>query len=96
MSDASMWIIPEAPPPPAIAVENRRKPASGSLRLGILNNSKNNADHLLALIVEGVKAKLPVASVVALRKPGPAAGAVPEVLDQLAEETDCVISAMAD
>ena len=96
MSDASMWIIPEAPPPAAVALESRRKPASGRLRLGILNNSKSNADHLLAMIVEGVKAKLPVASVVVLRKPGPAASAIPEVLDQLTEEADCVISAMAD
>ena len=96
MSDSSMWIIPEAPPPPGAAQENRRRPASGSLRLGILNNSKSNADYLLAMIVEGVKAKLPVASVVTLRKPGPAAGAIPEVLDQLTREADYVISAMAD
>jgi len=31
-----------------------------------------------------------------LRKPSPAAGADPKLLDQLAAEADCVISAMAD
>ena len=96
MSGSSMWIIPEAPPPGAITLEGERKAGSGGLRLGILDNSKSNADYLLALIVEGVKAKLPIASVVALRKPSPAAGAVPEVLDQFAREADCVVSAMAD
>ena len=90
-----MWIIPEAPPPADGALTGARKLAGG-LRLGILDNSKSNADHLLQMIVEGLKATLPVASVVALRKPGPAAGADPRVLDQLAEGADCVISAMAD
>ena len=42
------------------------------------------------------KAKLPVVSVVAVRKPSPAAGADREMLDQLAEAADCIISAMAD
>ena len=95
MSESAMWIIPEAPPPAEASVAGRRK-VKGGLRLGILDNSKSNADHLLAMIVEEVKAKLPVSSVVALRKPGPAAGAEAEMLDQLAEEADCVISAMAD
>ena len=95
MSESAMWIIPEAPPPADADVAQARKTAGG-LRLGILDNSKSNADHLLGMIIDEVKAKLPVASIVALRKPSPAAGAAPEVLDQLAQEADCVISAMAD
>lgn len=95
MSEAAMWIIPEAPSPSETSVVSARK-VKGGLRLGILDNSKSNADHLLGMIIEGVKAKLPVASVVALRKPSPAAGASPDVLDRLAAEADCVISAMAD
>ncbi len=90
-----MWIIPEAPLPAETRVTGGRK-VKGGLRLGILDNSKSNADHLLQMIVEGVKAKLPVVSVMALRKPSPAAGADPMVLDQLAAGADCVISAMAD
>jgi uncharacterized protein YhfF len=90
-----MWIIPEAPPPAEVNRTDRRT-MKGGLRLGVLDNSKSNADHLLQMIIEGVKAKLPVSSVVALRKPSPAAGADAAVLDQLAEEADCVISAMAD
>lgn len=95
MSESAMWIIPEAPPPADISVTERRKVKAG-LRLGTLDNSKSNADHLLRMIIEGVKAKLPVVSVVAVRKPSAAAGADPKVLDQLAEGADCVISAMAD
>jgi hypothetical protein len=95
MSESAMWIIPEAPPPADAALADARKLAGG-LRLGILDNSKGNADYLLEMIVAGVKAELPVASVMALRKPSPAAGADPAVLDQLAAGADCVISAMAD
>jgi uncharacterized protein YhfF len=90
-----MWIVPEAPAPADVEITQERK-ARGGLRLGILDNSKSNADHLLGMIVEGIKAQLPVASIVSLRKPSPAAGADPKLLEQLAEEADCVISAMAD
>ena len=90
-----MWIIPEAPPPVDAALQGARK-AAGGLRLGILDNSKSNADHLLQMIIDDLKAKLPVASVVTLRKPSPAAGADAKVLEELAESADCVISAMAD
>lgn len=96
MSNSSVWISPEAPRSVAVTLQGERGARSGGLRLGILDNSKSNADHLLAMIVAGVKATLPVASVVALRKPSSAKGADPKVLDQLAEEADCVISAMAD
>ena len=95
MSESTMWIIPEAPPPADVGLAGERE-LRGGLRLGILDNSKSNADHLLGMIVDGIKAKLPVLSVVALRKPSPAAGADPKLLDQLAAEADCVISAMAD
>ena len=90
-----MWIIPEAPPPGDANVAQQRK-ATGGLRIGILDNAKSNADHLLGMIVERIKSELPVTKITLLRKPGPAAGADPKILDQLAEEADCVISAMAD
>jgi uncharacterized protein YhfF len=95
MSESAMWIIPEAPPPDGLNLTSGRK-MQGGVRLGVLDNSKSNADHLLAMIVDGIKAQLPVISVTTLRKPGPAAGADPKIIEQLAEEADCVISAMAD
>jgi hypothetical protein len=91
-----MLVMPEAPAPEAAATTGRRKAAAGGLRLGVLDNSKGNADHLLRYIVEGVKAGLPVASVVMKRKGSVSLPAAGDVLDQLAREADFVLSAMAD
>jgi hypothetical protein len=89
-------VIPEAPPPNTAASGKQRNLLLDGIRLGVLDNSKGNADHLLNFIVEGVKAQINVASVVALRKPSPSGAALPEVLDALARDADCVISAMGD
>ncbi len=89
-------VNPEAPPPATAATGKQRDFAAGGIRLGILDNSKGNADHLLKFIVEGVKAQMKVATVVALRKPSPSIPAGKNVLDELTEKADCVISAMAD
>ncbi len=89
-------VVPEAPSPQAVAVTQTRAVAKGGIRLGILDNSKGNADHLLRFIVDGVKALLPVASVVSLRKESVSLPAPDAILDQLAAESDYVLSAMAD
>ena len=89
-------VVPEAPVQQAAAVAERRKPGKSGLRLGVLDNSKGNADHLLRFIVEGVKAALPVTSVVMTRKGSVSLPAPDEVLDQLTREADFVVSAMAD
>jgi len=89
-------VVPEAPPPAVIATAKQRDLSVDGIRLGILDNSKGNADHLLKFIVEGVKAQMKVASVVALRKPSPSIPAEKSVLDELAAQADCVISAMGD
>jgi len=91
-----LLVVPEAPVPEAAVPVERRKAGSGGLRLGVLDNSKGNADHLLRFIVEGVKAALPVASVVMTRKGSVSLPAPGEVLDQLTREADFVVSAMAD
>ena len=89
-------VIQEAPLPAATATGKQRDFQAGGIRLGILDNSKGNADHLLKFIVEGVKAQMKVASVVSLRKPSPSIPAEKAVLDELTEKADCVIAAMAD
>ena len=89
-------VVPEAPVPATAAAKEKRKFAQGGLRLGILDNSKGNADHLLKFIVDGVKALVPVASVVSLRKGSVSLPAPADILDRLAAETDFVVSAMAD
>ncbi len=89
-------VVPEAPSPQAVAVTAERVVAKGGIRLGILDNSKGNADHLLRFIIDGVKAQLPVASVVSLRKDSVSLPAPAAILDQLAAESDYVLTAMAD
>ncbi len=96
MSKKITLVVPEAPVPAAGATAEQRKLATGGLRLGILDNSKGNADHLLKFLVEGVKALVPVASVVSLRKGSVSLPAPREILDQLTAEADFVVSAMAD
>ncbi len=96
MKDSVTWIIPVAAPPATAGLAGHHPLGTSGLRLGILDNAKGNADHLLGMIIDGVRAQLPVVSVVSLRKPGPASGATAGILDRLAAEADFVVSAMAD
>jgi hypothetical protein len=96
MSKKVTLVVPEAPAPATAAVQAQRKFAQGGLRLGILDNSKGNADHLLKFIIDGIKAQVPVASVVALRKGSVSLPAPNDILDRLAAEADVVVSAMGD
>ena len=91
-----LLVVPEAPVPAATAAAESRKAGKSGLRLGVLDNSKGNADHLLRFIVEGVKAAVPVASVASLRKDSVSLPAPGLILEQLAAEADFVVSAMAD
>jgi len=91
-----LLVVPEAPVPAAAVTAGQRKSGKVGLRLGVLDNSKGNADHLLRFIVEGVKAALPIAAVVMTRKDSVSLPAPAEVLDQLTREADFVVSAMAD
>lgn len=91
-------VIPVAPPATQDADKQtgRRAISDDGIRLGVLDNSKGNADHLLRMIVEGVRQQVPLASVTLARKPIVSMAAPREILDQLAQEADIVISAMAD
>lgn len=98
MNQRVTLVAPNAPAPnavPAAPVAPRKLDRRG-IRLGVLDNSKGNADHLLAMIVDGVRTEFPLASVVSLRKPHVTFPASGETLDQLEKDADVVISAMAD
>ncbi|HXF66707.1 MAG TPA: hypothetical protein VNK67_08435 [Burkholderiales bacterium] len=96
MTRKVLLVVPEAPALQGRAEVAQREPARGGIRLGTLDNTKSNADHLLSFIVQGVQAALPVASVVRLRKENATVPARPEVLERLAAEADFVITAMGD
>jgi hypothetical protein len=91
-----LLVAPDAPVEEAAQLTADRKLDAAGIRLGVLDNSKGNADHLLNFIVEGVKREFPVTSVVMRRKPSSSRPAVDEILDELAREADLVVSAMAD
>jgi hypothetical protein len=98
MDQTVRLVIPAAPAPAQSADAHavQRRVGAKGIRLGVLDNSKGNADHLLAIIVEAVRKEVPIASVAFARKPYVSMAAPPEILDQLAREADVVISAMAD
>lgn len=89
-------VIPEEPAAEAAPAAEARAPVRQSLRIGTLDNSKSNADHLLGDLVRRLSAEMTVQGVVQTRKPGAALSARDELLDRLAMEADCVITAMAD
>ena len=89
-------VVPDAPIEEVAQLKSNRTLGSAGIRLGILDNSKANADHLLKLIVEGVKKEYQVDSVVYKRKPASSRPATDQLLDELAKEAYLVVSAMAD
>ena len=94
---AKIFIVAtDAPMEETEQLKSARTLGSGGIRLGVLDNSKANADHLLNLIIEGVKKEFQVDSVVIKRKPASSRPATDQLLDELAEEADLVVSAMAD
>src|SRR5438105_44813 len=91
-----LLVVPEAPAPGGTALVDERRIDKRGIRLAVVDNSKGDADRLLRFIVEGLKAAVPVASVVRLRKASVSLPAPADILDRLTRETDVVISAMAD
>lgn len=92
-------VVPEAPVRAGLAASAgraRRHGTSGGLRIGVLDNSKANADCLLEILADGLRSELSVASIRSLRKENPSFPATEEVIDQLAKEADFAITAMAD
>jgi hypothetical protein len=92
-------ISPVAPEPSggaATATQAQPLSAAKALRLGILDNGKGNADHLLRFVAERLQQLFPVESLVWLRKASMSHPAQQEIYDRLVSETDFVVSAIAD
>ncbi|MES3000489.1 MAG: hypothetical protein V4787_07330 [Pseudomonadota bacterium] len=93
------WIVPEAKEP--VSHGSRDASASGTvasgrqLRIGLLDNTKDNAHMLLQLIGERVRQELN-AEILYRRKGNATVGAQEEILDELVREADCIVTAMAD
>lgn len=89
-------VVPDAPVEQAAQLNANRTIGESGIRLGILDNTKGNADHLLNMIIEGVKKEFKVDTVVMTRKAASSRPAAEDILDKLAKEADLVVSAMAD
>jgi hypothetical protein len=89
-------VVPDAPLEDVAPLKASRTVSDKGIRLGVLDNSKGNADHLLNLIIDGVKKEFKVTSVAMKRKPASSAPATTKILDELEKEADVVVSAMAD
>lgn len=73
------------------------RPASlKGLRLGLLDNSKPNADVLLEAVLEELREELEPAAVIRRRKPGAGVPGPPSLLEELAAECDAVVVAVGD
>jgi hypothetical protein len=89
-------VIPEAPPVQGAAAGRQRAIARRNLRIGVLDNGKANAGHLLRFVEEALEKRLSVASSISFRKAHVGMGAPAEFLDRLTAEADVVVSAMAE
>lgn len=93
------WINPEAKEPPApgerIVSGGATLTGSSQLRIGLLDNTKDNAHMLLQLIGERVRQEFD-AEILHRRKGNATVGAQEELLDELVREADCILTAMAD
>jgi hypothetical protein len=96
MAGKVLMVSPEAPAEEGEKSTTARRMLTGGIRLGVLDNSKGNADHLLKFIVDGLREALPIKSVVSLRKLSVSIPAPAEIMDQLTREADLVVSAMGD
>ena len=66
------------------------------LVLGLLDNNKWNAQHLLRQLEVDLRARYDVKDVVYLRKPYFSRPAFPEMIEELATGADVVVTALAD
>jgi hypothetical protein len=92
-------VIPEAP----IGIASGAPALSGQphvegrkVRLGLLNNNKGNADHLLRIIGERLSGSLAAESQLFMRKESAGFQAPDNIISKLANEADFVVTAMAD
>ena len=73
-----------------------RLPTLAGTRLGVIDDSKRNADVLLEELVEVLRTRYEISDVKWHRKPSASKPADPEVIRELAESCDSVIVAVGD
>lgn len=90
---------PTAPHHPSQAQGGAERPALAALSgkvVGFIDNAKPNFDHLADDLGTLLKTKYGVARIVKRRKPSASVPARPELLDELSDECDVVITGSGD
>ncbi|HEX7124948.1 MAG TPA: hypothetical protein VF406_04125 [Thermodesulfobacteriota bacterium] len=85
----------EADPLPASGPAPRPRALAGR-RVGLLDNTKRNADAALDLVAEFLVEKEPSITVVRLRKPTSARPLPPEMVEEARRRCDVVIAGVGD
>ena len=73
---------------PVVPLEGRR--------LAILDNAKPNFQRLATLVAKKLRDECSLEGIAYFRKENPAVGASPELLDQIAQSADLVLTGSAD
>ena len=87
---------PTVAPEPSESVFAKREAGLDGAVLGLLDNSKVNGDHLLALVREELGARYDFREIVVMTKPGASVPADDALLDSLAARCDVVVTAIGD
>jgi hypothetical protein len=87
---------PTVPPEHAEMSTAKRVSGLDGKVVGLLNNSKVNGDHLLALVREALGARYDLRDVIVMTKPGASIVADDAMLEALASRCDVVVTAIGD
>jgi hypothetical protein len=96
MSESMLVYDPTAPAQNEIQSLGRSLEGLGGVVIGFIDNAKPNFQHLVDDLGELLLTKYGVASVIKRRKRGPAMPAADEVIHELSEQCDLVITGSGD
>ena len=92
-----LWVLDPTTTPEPMPAEMAPRPDTLDGRvMGILDNTKPNADKILGIVGELVAKRYRLAGVMKRRKPSGNKGAPPEMLDEMAEECHFAIVGVGD
>ena len=96
MSESMLVYDPTAPAQNQIQSLGRSLEGLDGVVIGFIDNAKPNFHHLVDDLAELLLAKYGAAGVIKRRKRGPAMPAAEQVIDELAEQCDLVITGSGD
>ena len=96
MTQELLVLDPTTKPEPVEALMNPRPATLKGKVLGILDNSKPNADKILDMLAKSLAERFSLSGVVKKRKLIPSRGAPDEILDEMAKQCDFVVTGVGD